>query len=88
MDSKTLNKFATRYTAAWCSQHAASVASFFEEQGSQSRVPASPRHSIRRIIAFASYLDVLLCVGEGRFNGTLRLYRGLPLIHAERTRPS
>ena len=34
MDSKTLNDFATRYTAAWCSQHAASVASFFEEQGS------------------------------------------------------
>ena len=34
MDSKTLNKFATHYTAAWCSQHAASVASFFEEQGS------------------------------------------------------
>ena len=31
---KTLNDFATRYTAAWCSQHAASVASFFEEQGS------------------------------------------------------
>ena len=40
------------------------------------------------IIAFASYLDVLLCVGEGRFNGTLRLYRGLPLIRAEGTRPS
>jgi predicted ester cyclase len=34
MDSKTLNEVATRYTAAWCSQHAASVASFFEEQGS------------------------------------------------------
>jgi predicted ester cyclase len=34
MDSKTLNDFATRYTAAWCSQHAASVASFFEEEGS------------------------------------------------------
>jgi predicted ester cyclase len=34
MDSSTLNQFATRYTAAWCSQHAASVASFFEEQGS------------------------------------------------------
>ena len=34
MDSNTLNDFATRYTAAWCSQHAASVASFFEEQGS------------------------------------------------------
>lgn len=34
MESKALNDFATRYTAAWCSQHAASVASFFEEQGS------------------------------------------------------
>jgi hypothetical protein len=34
MDAKTLEAFALRYTAAWCSQHAASVASFFEEQGS------------------------------------------------------
>ena len=34
MDSSTLNQFATRYTAAWCSQHAASVASFFGDQGS------------------------------------------------------
>ena len=34
MDSRTLNEFASRYTAAWCSQHAASVASFFEVQGS------------------------------------------------------
>jgi hypothetical protein len=31
MDSKTLNDFAIRYTAAWCSQRAASVASLFEE---------------------------------------------------------
>jgi len=34
MDSKTLSDFAARYTAAWCSQNAASVASFFEERGS------------------------------------------------------
>jgi predicted ester cyclase len=34
MDSSKLNKFATHYTAAWCSQHAASVASFFAEHGS------------------------------------------------------
>jgi hypothetical protein len=34
MDSNKLNDFATRYTAAWCSQNAASVASFFEENGS------------------------------------------------------
>jgi len=34
MDSNKLNDFAARYTAAWCSQNAASVASFFGEQGS------------------------------------------------------
>jgi predicted ester cyclase len=34
MDSKTLNDFATGYTAAWCSQNAASVAAFFGEHGS------------------------------------------------------
>lgn len=33
-DSNELNDFAARYTAAWCSQDAASVASFFAEQGS------------------------------------------------------
>jgi uncharacterized protein (TIGR02246 family) len=30
----TLRDFAARYTAAWCSQNAASVASFFAESGS------------------------------------------------------
>jgi len=34
VDSNKLNDFAARYTAAWCSQNAASVASFFAEQGS------------------------------------------------------
>lgn len=34
MESTKLNQFATRYTAAWCSQNAASVASFFAEKGS------------------------------------------------------
>jgi hypothetical protein len=34
MDSNRLNDFAARYTAAWCSQNAASVASFFAERGS------------------------------------------------------
>jgi steroid delta-isomerase-like uncharacterized protein len=34
MDSEWLKEFATRYTAAWCSQEAASVASFFAENGS------------------------------------------------------
>lgn len=34
MDSIALNQMATRYTAVWCSQRAASVASFYAEQGS------------------------------------------------------
>ena len=34
MDANSLNDFAARYTAAWCSQNAASVAAFFAEQGS------------------------------------------------------
>jgi hypothetical protein len=34
MDAGKLNQFATHYTAAWCSQHPSSVASFFAEQGS------------------------------------------------------
>src|SRR5262249_51362602 len=34
MDTSKLHDFATRYTAAWCSQDAASVASFFAMDGS------------------------------------------------------
>jgi len=34
MNINQLSDFATRYTAAWCSQNPASVAAFFEEGGS------------------------------------------------------
>ncbi|MGE0363959.1 MAG: nuclear transport factor 2 family protein [Vicinamibacterales bacterium] len=34
MDAATVQDFATRYTAAWCSQDAASVAALFAEGGS------------------------------------------------------
>src|SRR5882724_5621089 len=34
MDTVTLNDFAIRYTAAWCSQNGASVAQLFAERGS------------------------------------------------------
>jgi steroid delta-isomerase-like uncharacterized protein len=42
MDAVKLKEFATRYTAAWCSQNAASVASFFAEQGSLKINAGSP----------------------------------------------
>ena len=34
MDTVAVRQFAARYTAAWCSQNAASVAEFFSERGS------------------------------------------------------
>ena len=34
MDLPALVAFATKYTGAWCSQHASSVAAFFTEHGS------------------------------------------------------
>jgi steroid delta-isomerase-like uncharacterized protein len=37
-----LQNFATRYTAAWCSQNAASVAAFFSDSGSLSVNDAAP----------------------------------------------
>lgn len=49
MDTTALNEFATRYTAAWCSQHPASVASFFSEDGSlkiNDEIPSIGREAI------------------------------------------
>jgi hypothetical protein len=34
MDMTKLQEFAGKYTAAWCSQNAASVAAFFADRGS------------------------------------------------------
>ena len=34
MDTRKLQEFGRKYTAAWCSQNAASVAAFFAENGS------------------------------------------------------
>jgi hypothetical protein len=49
IDPAEVHDFAARYTAAWCSQNAASVASFFSPQGSltiNSGTPAVNRASI------------------------------------------
>jgi len=42
MHPTKLNNFATRYTAAWCSRNAASVAAFFAEDGSLTINQGSP----------------------------------------------
>jgi hypothetical protein len=53
MDSNRLNEFAARYTAAWCSQNAASVASFFEAHGSlqiNDGIPSVGRDAITKAV--------------------------------------
>lgn len=42
MDATQLTEFATAYTAAWCSQNAASVAACFAEGGSLKINDAAP----------------------------------------------
>jgi predicted ester cyclase len=53
MDPTRLNDFGSRYTAAWCSQNAASVASFFTDRGSLKVNDASPAVGRAAITAVA-----------------------------------
>jgi uncharacterized protein (TIGR02246 family) len=57
MDAATLREFATRYTAAWCSQNAASVALFYAENGSLTINTGSP--SIGRTAITAAAQDFM-----------------------------
>jgi predicted ester cyclase len=53
MSRADLNRFATAYTAAWCSQNAASVAAFFSAVGSLQINAASPSVGRSQIAAAA-----------------------------------
>jgi uncharacterized protein (TIGR02246 family) len=51
-DAKSVHRLAETYTAAWCSQHAASVAALYEEDGSLSvndDPPAVGREAITQV---------------------------------------
>ena len=53
MSADELTDFATRYTAAWCSQNPASVAAFFSEYGSlqiNEGIPAIGREAITDVV--------------------------------------
>ena len=49
MDTAEIIEFAARYTAAWCSQNASSVAAFFSEDGSLKINNAAPSVGRRSI---------------------------------------
>ena len=53
MNSEAMNEFAGRYTAAWCSQDASSVAAFFAPEGSLTINDGSPAVGREAIAAAA-----------------------------------
>lgn len=75
MDSTQLNDFATRYTAAWCSQNAASVAAFFSDSGSLKVNDGSPAVGRSAITAVAqgfmsAFPDLVVKLDRLAVNGT------------------
>lgn len=80
MDKSLLRAFAARYTSAWCSQDAASVASFFAENGSLRINDGHPSVG-RRAIAEAAqafmtaFPDMVVRMDGVDMNGDRATYR-------------
>ena len=79
MDSSKLNQFAASYTAAWCSQHAANVASFFAERGSlkiNDGAPAIGRDAITSSAQdfMSAFPDLVVKMDRLAVNGTKTEY--------------
>jgi uncharacterized protein (TIGR02246 family) len=75
MDEARLNEFATRYTAAWCSQDAASVASFFGDNGSLKINDGAPAVGRAAIAAAAqgfmtAFPDMIVTMDSLRVDGS------------------
>lgn len=80
MNEDQLTEFAKKYTAAWCSQQAASVAGFFEENGSLKINDGTPSVGRAEITAAAqSFItalpDLIVKMNAVGFNGTQAIYR-------------
>ncbi len=80
MDAARLREFATNYTAAWCSQDAASVASFFAENGSLKINDGNPSIGRTAIAAAAqgfmtAFPDMVVKMDELSLDGAQPIYR-------------
>jgi uncharacterized protein (TIGR02246 family) len=80
MQSKNITEFATKYTAAWCSQDAASVAAFFAENGSLQINNGAP--SVGRIAITAAaqefmtaFPDMIVKMDGTTVDGNRAIYR-------------
>jgi SnoaL-like domain len=85
-----LKEFATRYTAAWCSQDASRVASFFSANGSLSvndGAPAVGRVAIQQVAQsfMTAFPDLRVLLSEVALRGTQADYHWI-LIGTTRPR--
>jgi uncharacterized protein (TIGR02246 family) len=80
MDIARLQEFGKNYTAAWCSQHAASVASFFAEGGSlkiNNGAPSIGRTAITAVAQgfMSAFPDMVVAMDSVRLEGDRAVYR-------------
>ncbi len=80
MDAARLSQFALNYTAAWCSQNAASVAAFFAEDGSLMINDAPPAVGRKAITEAAqgfmtTFPDLVIAMDGISVNGKHAIYR-------------
>jgi hypothetical protein len=80
MDDTKLRDFGTRYTAAWCSQSAASVAAFFTENGSLQINQGAPSVGRAAITSAAqgfmtAFPDMVVVMDAVSMDGSLAIYR-------------
>ena len=80
MNANELRNFARRYTAAWCSQNARSVASFFAEHGSRtinSGTPSIGREAIAEAAQefMTAFPDMAVKMDDVSVEGRRAIYR-------------
>ncbi len=79
MDAAAMKAFATRYTAAWCSKNAASVAAHFAERGSLTINAGTPAVGRTAIIASAqgfmtAFPDMVVSMDRLTVDGARAVY--------------
>ena len=80
MNASQLKDFATRYTTAWCSQNAVSVAAFYAESGSlqiNNGAPAVGRAAITAAAQsfMSEFPDLLITLDGAELLGNRAIYR-------------
>lgn len=80
MDNRELKEFATKYTEAWCSQNAASVAAFYAENGSLKINNGAPSIGRNAIIAAAqefmtAFPDMVVTLDGTSLDGNHAIFR-------------